>query len=301
MEKVRLAIVNDSLNMLDLILGMELGFYEKAGLRVEAVAVAGRRAVAALLKGEVDVVVQVGPALRAFQEGQRELRLILMIHVNPPHWMMARPGAGGGEDLRGKKIWIGSKGSDIGFLIQRWIERLGFDPERDVTLLYHPFEPFWIRALVRMAADVVMVVPPEKEIVEKEGYTPLVEITEVFPNCLTHGFVTTRKNLEQRAAILRSLMAAQAQIARFLKNSAAEVVQFIQDRWNIGGGHARTCYDLLQDRMFADRPGPYLDGLISLVPGSKTGAREGILEFAEDPLAGRLVEGMDLVPAVGTA
>lgn len=301
MEKIRLAIVNDSLNMLDLIIGMELGFYEKAGVLVEAVPVAGRRAVASLLKGEVDVAVQVGPALRAFEEGQRELRLVLMIHVNPPHWMMARPGAGGVEDLRGKKLWIGSKGSDIGFLIQRWLEKLGLNPERDVTLLYHPFEPFWIRALIRMAADVVMVVPPEKEIVEKEGYTPLVEITEVFPNCLTHGFVTTRKNLEQRAGILRSLTAAQTQIARFLRNSADEVVHFIQDRWNIDGGHARTCYDLLRGRMFADRPGPYLDGPLSLVPGSKIGAREGILEFAEDPLAGQLVEGLELVPAVGTS
>jgi len=300
-EKVRLAIVNDSLNMLDLIVGMELGFYERAGVLVEAVPVAGRRAVASLLKGEVDVAVQVGPALRAFAEGERELRLVLMIHVNPPHWMMARPGAGGVEGLRGKKVWIGSKGSDIGFLIQRWLEKLGLNPERDVALLYHPFEPFWIRALIRMAADVVMVVPPEKEIVEKEGYTPLVEITEVFPNCLTHGFVTTRKNLEQRAGILRGLMMAQTHIARFMRLSGDEVVHFIQERWRIDGDHARACYNLLQGRMFADRPGPYLDGPLSLVPGSKTGAREGILEFAEDPLAGQLVEGLELVPPAGSS
>lgn len=301
MEKLRLAIVNDSLNMLDLLVGMELGFYEKEGLQVEPVPLAGRRAVEALLQGEVDVTVQVGPALRAFGAGRRDLRLLLMIHVNPPHWLLARPGAGGVEDLRGKKVWVGSLESDIGFLIRKWIEGRGVNPERDVTLLYHPFEPFWTRALVRMTADVVMAVPPEKAVLESGGYTPLVEITEAFPHWLTHGFITTSENLERRAEDWRRLLRAQCAVARFLRDSGEKVVDYVRRRWHIEAEHARDCCDLLRGRMFADRPEPYLEGPLALVRETGGAGLSDPAEFIRDPRGLGLLAGLGVVPASGAS
>ncbi len=61
---------------------------------------------------------------------------IRTVHRDPPHWMMGRPGLGV-EDLRGKTVGSGDRGSDSALLVEAWLGQAGLEPGVDVSVSYH--------------------------------------------------------------------------------------------------------------------------------------------------------------------
>ena len=85
MEHIKVAVISFTPNMLDLLLAKERGFYSAQGLEVQWVPLAGEKGIRGLLEGEVDFSVQIAAALRLVMTENAGLKIVLIIHRDPPH------------------------------------------------------------------------------------------------------------------------------------------------------------------------------------------------------------------------
>ena len=192
MEHIKVAVISFTPNMLDLLLAKDRGFYSAQGLEVEWVPLAGEKGIRGLLEGKVDFSIQIAAALKLVMTENAGLKIALIIHRDPPHWMMGRPGFTI-EQLRGKTVGSGGRGSDSALLVEAWLEKAGLEPGVDVSVSYHGAQPSWARGWFRMTDDVPMAIPLEREILEARGWAPLVELCTLFPGLLNHGLVVTEQ------------------------------------------------------------------------------------------------------------
>ena len=244
MEHIKVAVISFTPNMLDLLLAKERGFYSAQGLEVQWVPLAGEKGIRGLLEGEVDFSVQIAAALRLVMTENAGLKIVLIIHRDPPHWMMGRPGLAVGE-LRGKTVGSGGRGSDSALLVEAWLEKAGLEPGVDVSVSYHGAQPTWARGWIRMTDDVPMAIPLEREILEARGWAPLVELCTLFPGLLNHGLVVTEKTIESRPQIIKKMVKAHREVARYIRDAREEVIYFIQKQWQVEEEAASKSYSYL--------------------------------------------------------
>jgi ABC-type nitrate/sulfonate/bicarbonate transport system substrate-binding protein len=264
MEKVKVAVTSFSPNMLDMLLAEEQGVYAAQGLEVEWVPLGGEKAGRALVRREVDFAIQIAAALRlVMMEGAR-LKVVLIIHKDPPHWLMARPGISSVQDLKGKTVGAGARGSDSAVLVEAWLERHGLKPGVDVQVTYHPTQPDWARGWIRMTDDVPMAIPLEREMLETKGWSPLVELTSVFPGLLSHGLVVTEDSLEKRPETVQKLIQAHRSVVKYIGEAPQEVIACIQKRWEIDRDSAVKSYNYLCRVFVAELEPHHLQPVISV-------------------------------------
>jgi ABC-type nitrate/sulfonate/bicarbonate transport system substrate-binding protein len=268
MEKVKVAITSFTPNMLDLLLAKERGFYSAQGLDVEWVPLAGERGVKALAQGKADFAIQIAAALKlAITEGV-ELKVILIIHKDPPHWIMARPGLSGIQALRGKSVGSGARGSDSSILVEGWLEQSGLKPGVDVQVTYHGSQPEWARGWIRMTDDAPLAIPLEREMLEAKGWRPLVELTRIFPGLLTHGLVVSEGTLKEQPETIRKMIRAHRAVVKYMKESSEDVIAYIQDRWEVDREVAAKSYSYLWPAFVADLNADYLAPVLDVTARS---------------------------------
>jgi len=250
--------------MLDMLLAEQRGFYAAQGLQVECIPLAGEKAARALRQGEVDFAIQVAAALKLVMTEGASLKVVLIIHRDPPHWLMARPGISGVQDLKGKTVGSGARGSDSSILVEAWLERNGLKPGVDVLVTYHPAQPDWARGWSRMTDDVPMAIPLERELLEAKGWRPLVELTSVFPGLLSHGLVVTEDSLKERPETIRKLIRAHRSVVRYIREAPEEVIARIQERWQVDQDSAAKSYKDLSRVFVADLEPHHLQPVMSV-------------------------------------
>ena len=244
MEQIKVAVISFTPNMLDLLLAKERGFYAEQGLEVQWVPLAGEKGIRGLLEEKVDFSLQIASALKLVMTENAGLKIVLIIHRDPPHWMMGRPGLSL-EDLRGKTVGSGGRGSDSALLVEAWLRKAGLEPDVDVSVSYHGAQSTWARGWIRMTDDVPMAIPLEREILEARGWAPLVELCTLFPGLLNHGLVVTEKTIESRPQMIKKMVKAHREVARYIHNSADEVIDFIQKQWQVDEEAASKSYSYL--------------------------------------------------------
>jgi len=245
MEKLKVAITSFTPNMLDLLLAKERGFYTAQGLDVEWVLLAGEKGARALVEGKVDLAIQVAAALKLVLAEGAELKVILVIHKDPPHWIMGRPGITGVRDLKGKSVGSGARGSDSSLLVEGWLEQNGLRPGTDVQVTYHAAQPDWARGWIRMTDDAPMAIPLEREMLEAKGWHPLVNLTSVFPGLLIHGFVASQVTIQKRPDAIRKVIQAHRDVVKYIREAPDEVIACIQQRWEVDREVAAGSYSYL--------------------------------------------------------
>jgi ABC-type nitrate/sulfonate/bicarbonate transport system substrate-binding protein len=243
-EHIKVAVISFTPNMLDLLLAKDRGFYSAQGLEVEWVPLAGEKGIRGLLEGKVDFSIQIAAALKLVMTENAGLKIALIIHRDPPHWMMGRPGFTI-EQLRGKTVGSGGRGSDSALLVEAWLEKAGLEPGVDVSVSYHGAQPSWARGWFRMTDDVPMAIPLEREILEARGWAPLVELCTLFPGLLNHGLVVTEQTITNRPEVINKMVKAHREVVRYIRDSPEEVIGFIQKQWQVDEEAASKSYAYL--------------------------------------------------------
>jgi ABC-type nitrate/sulfonate/bicarbonate transport system substrate-binding protein len=108
--KARIALPEIDLGYLPAVLAQTTGQFEELGLQVELIAMRGaQEGIDALLKGHVDFVMSIGPALPAIWEGNKLKVLVQMAKTHCFH-LVAQENISGLSDLGAKKIGVGLGG-----------------------------------------------------------------------------------------------------------------------------------------------------------------------------------------------
>ena len=113
----------------------DAGFFEKYGLNVNLVVIAaGNAAIGALASGDVEILG--APGATTMVSAAKGLPLAIIGTFGPAAWKLAaHPSITSAQDLRGKTVGISRPGTTIDFATKRALQKLGYTPGNDVSIL----------------------------------------------------------------------------------------------------------------------------------------------------------------------
>ena len=231
--RVRSAYSSISGSILPAWIARDEGLFEKHGLDVELIYIAGEVKVAeALVAGEMDVTVSGGvSAIGPNLEGA-DVVMISSWTNKLSFSLVVPPTVQSVGDLRGKRLGIVRRGSNSEVWGTAVLARFGLEPERDYTFAAVGGQPEQVAALQNGAIEAAIVVPPYNLIGRKLGFYELLNAREYGLEFANVGLVTNRRYLrEQREVVDRYLRATAEGVAILLQQpdlAAAVLARYTQ-------------------------------------------------------------------------
>ena len=113
----------------------DAGLFEKYGLNVNLVVIAaGNAAIGALASGDVEILG--APGATTMLSAAKGLPFAIIGTFGPAAWKLAaHPSIASAQDLRGKTVGISRPGTTIDFATKRALQKLGYTPGNDVSIL----------------------------------------------------------------------------------------------------------------------------------------------------------------------
>jgi NitT/TauT family transport system substrate-binding protein len=207
LKKVRLALPTKTISFLAFYAAYHKGFYRDEGIELEQIIMQPALASTAVLTGDIDyngaVTGVIGGAVRG-----RPMKALLFTVARPLQYLMSKKEIKSVRELKGKKIAGSSPGGTVTFLTVMLLKRLGFDPERDVSL-----NPMGGTGAARLAAlesgvvDAVILESPDNIVAQQKGFHELVFFGDFieFPQ---NGFGTSEKKIHENPDEIHKMVRA---------------------------------------------------------------------------------------------
>jgi ABC-type nitrate/sulfonate/bicarbonate transport system substrate-binding protein len=196
----------------------EKGFLSKQGLSVESIFFgAGPPAMQALIAGDLDIVVTSAPNVVNPRLGGADTVMILSIIPTFIDHIIAAPGIGSPEQLKGKTGSVNRFGSISDMGLRLSLRRLGINPEKDVTIVPAGGNPERLAAISKGIAQFTIMNEPFIKEAERLGFRDLVNMATLKIPLHGNGIVT-------REAIIRSNRPLVSRVARAI----TEAIHFIK-------------------------------------------------------------------------
>src|SRR6266513_3763967 len=133
--KVLLAHGAISNNVEPLWIAKEQGIFRKYGIDAELVFIIAGRAMQAMLAGQVPVGLVGGTHVVNANTGGGDFSMILGLEHRLDYMFLAKPTIKSGEDLKGKKVGIGTPAGSASLATYVALDHLGLVPRRDNIML----------------------------------------------------------------------------------------------------------------------------------------------------------------------
>jgi NitT/TauT family transport system substrate-binding protein len=197
----------------------EAGYFEKNGLALQVIVFkSGPVATQSMIARDIDLLTAGGvEVINANLQGAEVLFVAQNVGTFP-YTLYAGKQIADGRALKGKKLAISGFGGPSEFLTRYAVEKLGLDPQKDVTLVQVGTQRF--AALSSGAVDGSMIQPPDTLRAKELGFKPLFDLAASgvkFP----FNPISTRKEF---------LAANRDVVLRFLKGYVAGLAKFHRDR-----------------------------------------------------------------------
>jgi NitT/TauT family transport system substrate-binding protein len=195
----------------------ERGIFKKYGFESEVIAMQGGTQLAqAIIGGTIPIGVMGGAYLTAAVRGA-DLVMIATHMDKFPYSLIVKPAIKRTEDLKGTKLAISRFGSasDAGLRVS--LQRLGLNPDKDVTILQVGGQTSRFAALKAGTVDGTVVIPPLSGAAQRLGYNALINMTKLGIPYPQEGVVVTRQLLASRRDTVMRFLKAYLEGVRELK------------------------------------------------------------------------------------
>jgi len=184
------------------------GLLKKYGFESEIIAMQGGTQLAqAIIAGSIPIAVMGGAYLTAAVRGA-DLVMIATHMDKFPYSLIAKPNIKKVEDLKGTKLAISRFGSSSDAGLRVALQKLGLNPDKDVTILQVGGQTERFAALKGGTVDGTVVIPPLSGAAQRLGYNALINMTELGIPYPQEGVVVSRQMIgSRRETIIRFLKA----------------------------------------------------------------------------------------------
>ncbi len=184
------------------------GLLKKYGFESEIIAMQGGTQLAqAIIAGSIPIAVMGGAYLTAAVRGA-DLVMIATHMDKFPYSLIVKPNIKKVEDLKGTKLAISRFGSSSDAGLRVALQKLGLNPDKDVTILQVGGQTERFAALKGGTVDGTVVIPPLSGAAQRLGYNALINMTELGIPYPQEGVVVSRQMIgSRRETILRFLKA----------------------------------------------------------------------------------------------
>jgi NitT/TauT family transport system substrate-binding protein len=184
------------------------GLLKKYGFESEIIAMQGGTQLAqAVIGASIPVAVMGGAYLTAAVRGA-DLVMIATHMDKFPYSLIVKPNIKRVEDLKGTKLAISRFGSSSDAGLRVALQKLGLNPDKDVTILQVGGQTERFAALKGGSVDGTVVIPPLSGAAQRLGYNALINMTELGIPYPQEGVVVSRQMIgSRRETIIRFLKA----------------------------------------------------------------------------------------------
>jgi NitT/TauT family transport system substrate-binding protein len=288
-SKLLLAHGAISNNVAPLWIAKEQGLFKKYNLDVDLVFIIAGRAMQAMLAGQVPVGLVGGTHVLNANTGGGDFAMILGLENRLDYLLVARPSVKGAEDLKGRKVGIGTPAGSASMAAYVALDHMGLVPRRDnIVLLGIGGVPERMGALRAGSVDATTLSPEIGQVVVSEGYRVLVDLGKENVPFQSSGIVVPRNLIKTNPQLVDSVARATVEGTAFVHKPANKEIVMKSLAANLrlsGTERVEKAYQGLVAAL-PKRPCPSMEGMASML---KLMAQHGL-----NPKAAQ-VRGEDLV------
>lgn len=208
-------------NVTPLWIAKDQGFFRKYGLDVDLIFIIAGRAAQAMLAGQVSVGLVGATHVTNAVTGGGDLTMILGLENRLDYLFIARPPIKSGEELKGKKVAIGTPSGSAALATYVALDHLGLIPRRDnVVLLQVGGVPERLAALRAGSVEATSLSPELGQIVTSEGYHVLLDTGKENVPFQSSGLVISRKLMKSNPHLVESIAKAIIEGVAYIHNSS---------------------------------------------------------------------------------
>jgi ABC-type nitrate/sulfonate/bicarbonate transport system substrate-binding protein len=222
-ELTKVLIANGAIsnNVAPLWIAKEQGIFRKYGLDVDMVFIIAGRAMQAMLAGQVPVGLVGGTHVVNANTGGGDFSMILGLENRLDYLFLARPTIKSGEDLKGKKVAIGTPAGSASLATYVALDHLGLVPRRDnIVLLGVGGVPERMGALRSGSVDATSLNPEIGQVVVSEGYRVLVDLGKENVQFQSSGLVASRALIKSNFNLIENIARATVEGVAFIHKPA---------------------------------------------------------------------------------
>lgn len=292
-DKLRIGYSGPTISNALLWVTKEGKLFEKNGLDVEVLYLAGSLGQNALIAGEVQLAVYTGLLMTPARLQGADVVMVGSFLDHLLSRLVVRPDIKSATDLKGKRLGVTRFGTASDFGMRLIVSRLGLNPDTDVSILQVGDNPTRVAALQGKIIDGAIFDPPDYKKAVELGGRVLVNLEETAIPYQHAGLVTTRKFTASRADVTRRVVKSIVDGAAVVRKDSETTKRALAKRLRIKDDkELGETYQLLSG---FTRPKPYpsaegfkaiLNDLAKRIPAAKNADPRDFLD-------GRFIEELD--------
>jgi NitT/TauT family transport system substrate-binding protein len=208
-------------NAMPLWIAKEQGIFRKYNLDPQLIYIIAGRAMQSMLAGDIQFgLLGASHVVNAVTAGG-DMTMLLGMEDKLNYFLNVRTGIKSAEDLKGKKVGIGTPSGSLAMATYVGLEHIGLVPRRDrITLLNTGSTPERMSSLFAGAIDAAFFNPEVEKMVLDQGYPMLFDLGKANVPYQASGLVTSRKYIRSNPLIVENLAKAVVEGAAFVQNPA---------------------------------------------------------------------------------
>lgn len=255
-EVVRAAYPSANVQFLPAFVALEKGLYKSEGLDAELISVRSAPiAVQALLGGQIQYILTIGPQMPAIWEGM-DIVLLAQQVGRPTFSLIVTPDIQKISDLRGKKIGVsfgGSTYSGIKALLE--VNKIA---EKEVEYVNIPGSSPKVAAMKQGIIKAALLAPPADYIAIKSGFKRLVNLADVFKDTAFTGLAATGKLIRENPQQVKRMVRAIVKGVIHTRDYPEDAIHAMVKHLRMERDAATDAYDLIRAAL---NPVPTVQGV----------------------------------------
>jgi NitT/TauT family transport system substrate-binding protein len=255
-------------NALPLWIAREQGIFHKYNVEPQLIYIIAGRAMQSMLAGDIQFGLLGATHVTNAVTAGGEMTMLLGMEDKLNFFLNARPGIKSAEDLKGKKVGIGTPSGSLALATYVGLDHLGLVPRRDgITLLNTGSTPERMSALFAGGIDAAFFNPEVEPIVVQQGYPMLLDLGKANVPFQSSGVVTSKRYMRTSPQVVENLAKAVVEGAAFVRNPANKktVIDSIARNLRLDRGERlERAYQTITD-MIPRKPCPSLPGIASVL------------------------------------
>jgi len=207
----------------------EARLFEKHGLDVAPVLIPSSvRTLQAIIAGESAIAESAGPAVASARLAGGDVVALAGSMNILTYYFVTLPSIKRPEELRGKIGANQSPGTIADFALRVSLRKLGLDPAKDVSLRSIGVLYDRIAAMQKGIVHFTVLTEAEKPIVDKFGYSVLLDLIALKIPFPQRGIYTTGKIIREQPDMVRRYMRAYVEAIHYFKTRKEETMQIMR-------------------------------------------------------------------------
>jgi len=255
-ETVRAAYPSGNVQFLPAFVALEKGMYKSEGLDAELISMRSATvAVQALLGGQIQFILTIGPQMPAIWEGM-DIVLLAQQVGRPTFSLIVTPDIQKFSDLKGKKIGVSFGGSTYsGFKALLDVNKMS---EKEVEYVNIPGSGPKVAAMKQGLIKAALLAPPSDYVAIKAGFKRLVNLADVFKDTAFTGLAATGKLIRENPQLTKRMVRAIVRGVIHTRDYPEDAVQAMVKHLRMERDGAADAYQLIRAAL---NPVPTVQGV----------------------------------------